>query len=300
MRPDDLFAMRLLLSFFLAAVATLVAAAPVTLRYPPGQIPGDKRYAYYWELLDAALAANQASYGPYRLIASSDVMNAPRATAEVARGGAVNILVRTADAQLERQLRPVRIPLDKGLTGYRLFLINGDDQAQFDKVSTLADLGRFGIGQDRTWVDVQVLRAAGLKVVEGEGYDGLFQMLRAGRFELFSRGVNEIEGEYTAQRSRFPKLAIERRLMLYYPLPRYFYVARTAEGDQLARRIEDGLLKLMQNGEFDRRYKGYKALVLANLTLSDRRVFRIPNPTLSPETPLGRSEWWDDLSAELK
>lgn len=292
--------MRPLLSLIFFLFAATALAAPTELRYLPGNNPGDKRYAYYWELLDAALAANQAGYGAYRLVPVAQSMNPPRAAAEVAGGGAINILVRTADAQLEQRLRPIRIPLDKGLTGYRLFLIDADTQPALERVASLADLSHFGIGQDRNWVDVPVLRAAGLTVVEGEGYDGLFQMLRAGRFALFSRGINEIEDEYTAQHGRFAKLAIERRLMLYYPLPRYFYVARNAEGDILARRIEDGLLKLMQNGEFERRYQGYKHLVLAGLDLSGRHVFRIANPTLSPETPLAHKQWWDDLAAELK
>jgi hypothetical protein len=281
-------------------VQGMVLAVPLQLRYAPGQAHSDRRYAYYWELLDAALAANRAAAGPYRLTPVSESMSPPRAVAEVARNGLVNIIVRTADTRLDATLRPIRIPLDKGLTGYRLFLIDANTQSQLDAVQSLSDLARFGIGQDRNWVDVQVLRAAGLTVVEGEGYDGLFQMLRAGRFPLLSRGVNEIAGELAQQREHFPSLAIERRLLLYYPLPRYFYVARTAEGEQLALRIEDGLKRLIQRGEFEQRYREYKKLVLANLDLSGRRVLRIPNPTLPPDTLLNHREWWDDLAAELR
>jgi ABC-type amino acid transport substrate-binding protein len=292
--------MRFLYPLLLILLTTLAVAEPLQVRYAPGQAQTDRRYAYYWELLDAALAANQDSMGPYRMVAESMSMSPPRAVAEVARDGLINIIVRTANASLETSLRPIRIPLDKGLTGYRLFLIDRDTQPALDGVRNLADLAHFGIGQDRNWVDVQVLRAAGLTVVEGEGYDGLFQMLRAGRFPLFSRGVNEIADELAAQQANFPKLAIEKHLVLYYPLPRYFYVARNDDGEKLAQRIEDGLLKLIQRGEFDRRYREYKKLVLANLDLSGRTVFRIPNPTLSPETPLARKAWWDDLATELK
>ncbi|WP_374357847.1 hypothetical protein [Chitinimonas sp.] len=279
--------------------ASLLQAAPLQIRHAPGQSSADQRYAYYWGLLQAALEANRARYGDYILQEQAAPMTAARATAEVERSGLINIIVRTADRELERKLRPIRIPLDKGLTGYRLFLINEDNQPQLDKVSNLAELARFEQGQDRSWVDVKILRAAGLPVVEGEGYDGLFQMLRAGRFTLFSRGVNEIASEFSAQQGAFPKLAIERQLMLYYPLPRYFYVARDSQGEALAARIEDGLQRLRRSGEFDRRYLEYKKRALGSLQLSGRRLFRIANPTLPTDTPMG-AEWWDDLKAELK
>ena len=82
-------------------------------------------------------------------------------------------------------------------------------------------------------------------------------------------------------------------------MPRYFFVARSAEGRRQAERIEDGLLRLRRSGEFERRYQAWKKLVLKDLELSGRSVFRLPNPELSPETPLADKYWWDDLSSEL-
>ncbi|WP_284197674.1 hypothetical protein [Chitinimonas prasina] len=292
---------RVLLIALLCLGAMNAMAAPLRLVYPPGQTPGDKRYEYYWELLAAVLATNAGKYGPYVITSANESMSASRAAREVATpNGLVNIIVRTTSPELEGQLRPIRVPLDKGLTGYRLFLIRSDTQARLTGVRSLNDLARFGIGQDRTWVDVRILRAAGLHVVEGEGYAGLFRMLDVGRFDLFSRGVNEIADELAVQRKVLPNLAIERELMLYYPLPRYFFVPRTPEGEKVARRIEHGLERLIRSGQFERRYQDYKRLVLRDLPLHGRRVLRIPNPTLSPETPLGVAGWWDDLAVELR
>ena len=67
--------------------------------------------------------------------------------------------------------------------------------------------------------------------MEGNSYEGLFDMLAAGRFELFSRGVVEVGEELAKQKSSHPELVIERHLMLYYPLTRYFYVTRSPTGD---------------------------------------------------------------------
>ncbi|GAB3250872.1 hypothetical protein [Chitinimonas naiadis] len=275
------------------------AAEPLQLSYLAGQNLADKRYEYYWGLMEAALKVNAAQYGPYSLVASSQAMSPARAVLEVESGGQINIIARTTSPELEKQLRPIRIPLDKGLTGYRLFLIRSESQARLQDVTRLADLAPFRVGQGRGWVDVQILRDAGLQVVEGEVYTGLFQMLRAGRFDLFSRGVNEISEELATARQQHDDLAIEKHILLYYPLPRYFFVARTPEGERIANRIENGLRRLMQNGEFDRRYKAYKKLALSGLSLSGRQLIRLPNNTLSAETPLGNPVYWDDLAAEL-
>lgn len=284
----------------LALFSAATRAGPIEVRYSPGQSDEDRRYSYYWGLLNAALESNRATAGPFLMKPLSETMSPARAAIEVANDGLINVIVRTADGRLDTSLRPVRIPLDKGLTGYRLFLVNRELQPAVDRVASVADLSRFQIGQGRGWVDVGILRSAGLEVVEGEGYDTLFMMLAAGRFKLFARGINEIQGEFETHRAYNPSLSIEKRLILYYPLPRYFYFARTEEGERLARRVEDGLHRLIRSGEFDRRYHAYKKQVLAGLELSGRRVLRIANPELPPETPLGHSAYWDNLAAELR
>ena len=50
-------------------------------------------------------------------------------------------------------------------------------------------------------------------------------------------------------------MVIEKRFMLYYPMPRYFFVPRTVDGELMAERIEDGLRRLWNSGEFEQRYQ---------------------------------------------
>ena len=66
----------------------------------------------------------------------------------------------------------------------------------------------------------------------------------------------------------------------------------------MALRIEDGLQRLRRSGEFERRYQAWKKLVLKDIQLGGRTIFRLPNPELSPEAPLADKYWWDDLSSE--
>jgi len=264
-----------------------VCAEPLRISYPPPEAAGDERHSYYWDLLEAALKANQDRFGDYEMRPYPVAMTFQRGVAEVETGkGLVNIVSRATNRDLETRLLPIRIPLDKGLLGARMFLVMPDTQAKLERVRTLKELQEFTIGQNPAWTDVKILEAAGFKVVLSEGYSTLFAKLAAGRFDLFSRGIIEIESEWRSNRDERPGLSIEKRFLLHYPMPRYFFVARTPEGARMAERIEDGLLRLRRSGEFDRRFKKWKQLVLKDLQLSGRIVFRLANPELGPETPL--------------
>lgn len=279
--------------------AQALAAGPaMAYIYPPPESGADRRMDYYWVLMRSALEATRRHWGPFELEPSTVVMNADRSQVLLANSETITTLVRVTSHERERALRPVRIPLDKGLTGYRLFLIRQPSQSALDGVRTLDDLRRFSIGQGSNWVDTKVLRAAGFVVETAPSYESLFHMLDAGRFDLFSRGINEIAREWDDRRSTHPQLMIEEHLMLYYPLPRYFFFAPTAQGERLAQRVEAGLQILMRNGQFERMYREFKRQILADLKVSGRRLFRLDNPELPPLTPLNRPELWDNLALE--
>lgn len=279
---------------------TALADGPMRYFYPPPESGADVRMNYYWELLRAALEETTPQWGHYTMGTSSKVISAARAELQLAASTEITLMARTTSAEREKTLLPVLIPLDKGLTGYRLFLTAGSLQPKLLGVRNLQDLQNFSIGQGATWIDSDILRSAGLRVVTGPNYDSLFAMLAAQRFDLFSRGVNEIGLEYAVGKVANPDLAIEKSLLLYYPLPRYFFFSRTSEGERLAKRVEDGLRMLIRNGKFEKRYQEFKRSILMDLGLAGRKLIRIPNPYLSTATPLADRELWDNLDAELK
>ena len=101
--------------------------------------------------------------------------------------GKITVLVHGNVADYEKQLLPVYFPLDKGLLGYRVFLIRSETQARLElQVKGLQEIyDSTVLVRGLNWGDVTILRNAGLTVVEGTSYEGLFAMLAAGRFELF-------------------------------------------------------------------------------------------------------------------
>lgn len=271
------------------------ARADVTrVIYPADEVPDDPRHRDLIELLDTALARTVPKYGAYELRASDARMNEARYLKELRRGGAVNVAWSSTSVSKERDFAVIRIPLRKGLLGYRVMLIAKDRQKDFSAVRSIDDLKRFSIGQGTGWGDVDLYRADGFYVQTAE-YASLFKMVAAGRFDMFPRGVCEVMHEFNTYRQRVPELAIEDDLLIYYPWPFYFFF--NTKDAVLRERVEAGLRAMIRDRSFDAIFWKYHGEAIAQLNLKGRRVMKIDNPGLPPETPLSdKSLWYDPLT----
>ncbi|WP_090186190.1 MULTISPECIES: ABC transporter substrate-binding protein [unclassified Duganella] len=279
----------------LASWLTAASCGAVTrVVYPLTSLDdADSRYEYDWAVLRAALQKTEPRYGPFELRQSTQAMSPARVAQELMMpGGRINVFARATSPELEQQFLPVRLPIDKGLLGYRMFLVREEDLPRFAAVRTLDDLRKLRAGQGKAWIDVPLLRGAGFTVVEGTSYPGLFAMLNAGRFDWFSRGIDEAQRELQERRTAFPQMTIEPTLLLQYPLPLYFFLRRDAEGKLLAQRIADGMEIMIKDGSLNTLFQQYKGESIKAGGLAKRRVLHLDNPHLTPETPLSRGELW--------
>ena len=280
------------------ALAALPAAASggeaMSYVYNAPESERDVRYAYHWEILRTALERTTPRWGPFRLVAS-ERMSERRQAFELERAsGKLTVMYLSTIPEFERKLVPVRIPVDRNLGGYCVFLIRKEDQPRFAGVRTLDDLRRFRIGLGHGWIDVDILRAAGFEVVTGTSYEGLFEMLAARRFDAFLRAATEVLDEYATRKDSVPGLLIEERLLLYYPLPMYFWFPRTDEGRRLAARAEEGMRAMIADGTYGAIFDRYQRRKIEALRLKERRRFDIRNPFLGPETPFAEKRLWFD------
>lgn len=281
------------------AVATLprapAAAEPMTYLHHGPESALDKRYLYHWEILRTALERTTARWGPYRMVESSEPMTERRQRFELENAtGKLTVMYLSTVPELEQKLLPVRIPVDKDLGGYCVFLVRREDRHRFEGARTLDDLRRFRIGLGYGWIDVEILRANGFQVVTGTSYDGLFEMLVQRRFDVFLRAATEVLDELEQRRQALPDLFIEESLVFFYPLPMYFWFPRTAEGRRLAARAEEGMRAMIADGTFDAIFDRYQRQKIERLRLKERRLFRIENPFLGPETPFADKRLWFD------
>ena len=262
--------------------------------YNAPESTSDTRYAYHWKILETALEKTRRDFGSYELVPSRR-MTEKRQTFELTNNpGHLTVMYLSTTQELERTLVPVRIPVDRNLGGYCIFLIRKQDRSRFESVKTLDDLRRFSFGLGLDWIDIGILQFSGFRVVTGSSYEGLFEMLANGRFDVFLRGAVEIVDEYEGRRAALPDLEIEPNLIFYYRLPMYFWFPKTPEGMRLAARAEAGMRRMIADGSYDRIFSEYQDYKIRRLDLQHRRIFRIPNPNLGPETPLADTRLWFD------
>ena len=290
--------MRKVLSLSLALqllVLSAVANAMMTYIYNAPESAQDSRYRYQWKILQTALDKTVPKYGAYQML-KAEVMSERRQQKElISASGKLTVMYLDTNPTLEKKLVPVRIPVDKNLVGYRVFLIRKQDAPRFASIHSLEELKKFSYGLGLGWLDVDILRANGFKVVTGSSYEGLFDMLMHRRFDVFLRGANEVLGEYEARKKSLPDLYIEPNILLYYPLPMYFWFSKTREGRYLAKRVEDGMWMMIHDGSYDRIFNQYQGYKIKQLNLKHRKLFKIRNPLLVPETPFADKRLWFDL-----
>lgn len=277
-----------------APIAAKAEAGVMTYIHNAPESDKDVRYVFHWTILKTALERTKEKWGAYQ-VQPSPPMTEARQTFELQHAtGRLTIMYLSPTPVLEKTLIPIRIPVDKNLSGYFVFLIRKENQARLDAIKGLEDLRQLDVGLGHGWVDVPIMQSQGFKVVTGSSYDGLFEMLIARRFTIFPRSGVEIIGEYEQHRQQMPELQIEEHLLLYYPLPMYFWFAQTPEGKRLADRAEAGMRIMIADGTYDRIFDDFFRKNIERLRLNQRKMFALENPNLGPETPFSDKKLWFD------
>ncbi len=282
------------LAILLLIAATAEGRAVMTYVYHAPESSLDVRYLYHWEILRTALERTTPKWGAYRMVPSGFMTERRQAFELKHATGKLTVMYLSTTPDFEKSLIPIRIPVDKNLGGYCVFLIRAEDRGRFAAVRSIDDLRRFTYGLGLGWIDVDILRAAGFRVVTGSSYDGLFEMLVHKRFDIFLRAATEVLDEYAQRRKALPAMRIEETIIIYYPLPMYFWFPKTDEGRRLAARAEEGMRMMIADGTYDRIFDKYQRRKIEQLHLKERRIFRIGNPFLVPETPFNDKRLWFD------
>ena len=278
----------------LTALFLAVLAAPMEYIYHPPESALDVRYVYHWEILRTALDKTKPKWGPYRMV-PSEFMTEQRQAFELKKAtGKLTVMYLSTTPEFEKTLIPIRIPVDKNLGGYCVFLIRKDNRRRFANIRSIDDLKKFRYGLGLGWIDVDILRTSGFTVVTGSSYEGLFEMLVQKRFDIFLRAATEVLDEYDQRKQRLPELSIEESTIFYYPLPMYFWFPKTPQGRRLAARAEEGMRMMIADGTYDRIFDKYQRQKIMRLRLKERKIFRIPNPNVGPETPMFDQRLWFD------
>lgn len=244
---------------------------------------------YHVLLLQKALSY---SAKPYYLQPAAETMPQSRVLKEInQQTGIVDVFWSMTSVEREKMLKPIRVPLSRGLLGWRLLLVNEDVaflSTQRNKQNTL-----FVQGHD--WPDSQILKANGYKVLTANDYHSLFTMVEKGRVNALPRSVIEIDDEH---KNIAKKLFIAPDLMLYYPTAEYFFVSNN--DTKLAAAIEHGLAEMNKDGSFNALFEQQYGAVLKQLAQQKRKVLKLHNPLLPTATPLDKPEYWQPLPSNFE
>ena len=280
-------AWRWLCGLLLASLLTppLLADNSGTLRYPRRADGDEFRSAY--ALAQLQLALDKAG-SPLRLEPSHYSMEQERALVNLEHNDRLDIAWSMTSIEREQRLLAVRIPLDKGLFGWRLALLPKNRAQLLKEVRSLEDLRQFSAGQGHDWPDSDILRGHGLPVRVSSNYGSLFRMLQAQRFDYFPRSVIEIWDELEHPRAK--QLVVDPHVLLHYPTAMYFFFSR--KRPELAETVRIGMEKAIADGSFERLFQQHFAASLQRAQLDQRQLIELHNSLLPAATPLQRRELW--------
>ena len=257
----------------------------------PKLASNDARFDYPLLLINRAMKATEAEYGPFTVERYGTAVTRARALKEL-QTGHITVYAAPTRPEWENKAIPIRIPIRKGLLGYKLLLIREGEQDTFDKVKTLKDLKKLRLGSGSQWTSSAAYRKLGIKVYGGTKYAPLFGMLAAGRFDYFPRGVNEVFAELEARKDSHKTLEIARELALYIPQPSYLFVS--PKQPRLAKRLQAGLESMQADGSLELVFWQFHRDAIERSDLSNRRIIRMENLNLPEDTPFDQPELWFD------
>ena len=275
--------------FVILALVLLTAKANglTELKY----FQSDHRYDYRINLLTLAMDKTLSTDGPYSLMPFNESVTQLRGLHMLNKNKDVNVAFLSTTPKREKRFLSVKIPMLRGILGYRLFLIRDLSVDKFSQVNSLEKLkNNYMAGFGSQWADMKILTSNDVPVIGSVKYETLFGMLSNGRFDYFPRGINEAWGEIENHKTQYPRLMVEESMAFYYPYPVYFFVQK--QNIKLASRIERGLVKAMGDGSFKVLFLKYHQAIIDKANLPNRKIFVLSNPNLTKQTPPPDTSWW--------
>lgn len=242
--------------------------AETIIRYQDNSQSVKSYSPYFIGQLKLALEHTVEEFGEVTFVPLSVSMSTERKFLSLSTG-VTDIMWTTTTKEREEQALAIKIPLLKNMLGKRIFVIRKKDQAKFSSIRTLAELANFTAIQGNGWPDVINMRNAGLTVETMEWHPNMHRLVVDSIVDYYPRSVLEVLDEFSSVNN--PQLIIEQDLLLSYHLSNYFFVAKN--NTKLAKRVELGLQKSMQDGSFETFFNQYPGHLAALSLLKNRRTF---------------------------
>ena len=264
---------------------------PTVIRLPKPRSQFDIAHPYYVGLL--RLALQKAADGrPLPKLVASTFVDQVQGVKALTTDDLLDVYWVGTDANKEQILRPIRIPLERGMVGFRKFIIARAKKPALDQVKSVADLRQLRACLGMHWPDVEIFQQAGLPVHIVDNYEALFEQVNSGACDYFPRGLYEAKPELHIRAKTYPDLVGYQEIIVHYPFAIYFFTSK--QNEALATWIEQGLEQLISSGELTR-YQQQHPFTRHVFPLTENRPklwLELPNRAMSEQTnPRDRRYW---------
>ncbi len=229
---------------------------------------------YFSSLIKRALELTSESPQDYTLSPYKTPLPALRISYLAGKGKNINLFWAPAMPNFDvLNLIAIKQPLMKGLAGYRLLLINNDEQDTIAPMLTTNSLEQMRLAQVLGWVDNKIYKHNGFHIKAATSIDAMFTMLKAKRINAIPMGAHHIQQLIEQNKANNSKLAIETSTVIYYSLPYIFYL--NEKEIKLAKRLEEGLQLMQGNGDFEGLFNHYHKETLELLDINKRHIIEL-------------------------
>ncbi|MGJ8680062.1 hypothetical protein [Paraglaciecola sp.] len=250
---------------------------------------GDKN-SYNHQILHHALSYQQ--HTNYLVKTYTGYAPKQRAYLNLSNQEEIDVVFGGATIEREQLNHAIRIPLLKGLNGWRIPLVNKKNGNIFKNLSSTEEFKQLLAGQFHLWSDVVVLQSNNIRVHKATNVKGMYQMLHKGRFDYFPRSILEVWSDM--ERHKQLDIMVEQHTLIHYPSAYYFYV--NYQDVRLIKDITSGLESAIKDGSFDKLFNQHYGEQINKVKQTLRKTYQLTNPHLPPKTPLSRKELWLDLN----
>ena len=197
----------------------------------------------------------------------------------------IDVFWSVTSDEREKQALAVRIPIVKGVLGYRLGIIKKSRLDYFSKLKTDGELRSLRYGLRADWPDTVIFKDNDFNVLEYSQENSGYELLEASRIDVLP-----IDALYANDITNMTDLAIDPAHVFYYPSAVYFFVKK--DNQALYQKLKTGLDKAIEDGSFDTLFNRYFKGELAELALEKRQKITLVNTLLPASAPIHTKKYW--------
>lgn len=279
--------MKLNIVLLLLLIVKIINANEIIKIIPP-QSQYDSSHDYFSTLLELIFKDDKKK----TTIEHTYKMQQGRAFVQLKNNKSIDVYWAGTSLKRENEFNAIKIPLLKGLLGYRVLIINKNNKKLFDDIKSIDDLKKLKACQGKHWPDTAILEKSEFNVIKNSNYEAMFLQVLKGRCDYFPRGIHEGYSEIESRKLVYKDLLIYDKIIIYYPFPMYFFVSK--ENKELAKKIENGLLKLIENGTFEQHLRNNAVTkhLFPSSNWQNKTIFEINNHLLSKSTDFHNRKFW--------